>query len=139
MKLSIESGCFILVSFHFTWYGSIENNVMKFTVETGLRPGVWDQLVSWHDFTDWSAKSLAPCWDLRRPLLLLGYPHSSTSISILYTSWSSRFPPLYIFLPHPSSSISHTLNQLSKAVPLVIFYKFYLNISMWDLVLNDLL
>jgi hypothetical protein len=40
------------------------------------------------------------------------------------------FFPLYMFLPHPSSSISHTLYQLPTAAPLVILYKFYLNISM---------
>jgi hypothetical protein len=32
----------------------------------------------------------------------LGYPHSWSSIFILYTSWSSRFSPLYLFLPHSS-------------------------------------
>jgi hypothetical protein len=34
--------------------------------------------------------------------LLLGYPHSWSSIFILYTSWSSRFFSLYLFLPHSS-------------------------------------
>jgi hypothetical protein len=69
----------------------------------------------------------------------LGYLHSSSSISILYTFRSSRFSPLYTLLPHSSSSISHTLYQLPTAAPLAILYKFYLNISIWDLVLKDLL
>jgi hypothetical protein len=37
MKFSIESGCFIQVSFHFKWRGSLGNNVMKLSIEIGLR------------------------------------------------------------------------------------------------------
>jgi hypothetical protein len=37
MKLSIESGCFIQISFHFIWHGNLENNAMKLSTETGLR------------------------------------------------------------------------------------------------------
>jgi hypothetical protein len=36
VKLSIESGCFIRVSFHSIWHGSLENNEMKLSTETGL-------------------------------------------------------------------------------------------------------
>jgi hypothetical protein len=37
MKLSIESGCFIQVLFHFTWHDSLGNNVMKLSTETDLK------------------------------------------------------------------------------------------------------
>jgi len=37
MKLSIENECFIEVLFHSTWYGSVENNVMKFIINIDLR------------------------------------------------------------------------------------------------------
>ena len=36
IKLSIENGCFIQVSFHSIWHGSLENNAMKLSTETGL-------------------------------------------------------------------------------------------------------
>jgi len=36
MKLSIESECFIQVSFYFIWHGSLGNNAMKLSTETGL-------------------------------------------------------------------------------------------------------
>jgi len=36
MKLSIESGCFIQVLFHFIWHGSLENNKMKLSIGIGL-------------------------------------------------------------------------------------------------------
>jgi hypothetical protein len=36
MKLSIESGCFIRVSFHSIWHGSLGNNKIKLSTETGL-------------------------------------------------------------------------------------------------------
>jgi hypothetical protein len=37
IKLSIESRYFIQILFHFKWRGSLENNVMKLPIETGLR------------------------------------------------------------------------------------------------------
>jgi hypothetical protein len=37
MKLSIESGCFIRVLFYSIWYGSLGNNKMKLSTETGLK------------------------------------------------------------------------------------------------------
>jgi hypothetical protein len=42
MNLSIESECFIQVSFHFIWHDSLENNAIKLSTETGLR----DTLIS---------------------------------------------------------------------------------------------
>jgi hypothetical protein len=36
MKLSIESGGFMQVSFHFTWHGSLGNNVMKLPIKADL-------------------------------------------------------------------------------------------------------
>jgi hypothetical protein len=36
VKLSIENGCFIRVSFHSIWHGSLENNEIKLSTETGL-------------------------------------------------------------------------------------------------------
>jgi hypothetical protein len=44
------------------------------------------------------------------------YPHSWTSIFILYTSWSARFSPLYSIHPHPS-------------ILYIILYPLY---SLWD-------
>jgi len=35
MKLSIESGCFLQVSFYFTWHGNPENNAIKLSTDTG--------------------------------------------------------------------------------------------------------
>jgi len=36
MKLSIESECFMHISFYFVWRGSFENNVTKLYTETVL-------------------------------------------------------------------------------------------------------
>jgi hypothetical protein len=37
MKLCIESGCFIQVSFHHIWHDSLGNNIMKLSTEIGLK------------------------------------------------------------------------------------------------------
>jgi hypothetical protein len=64
-----------------------------------------------------------------------GYPHSWTSIFILYTSWSEN-SLLYtqFFRTHPSS-ISSSIHSIRRGTHLSL----YLNISMCDLVLKDLL
>jgi hypothetical protein len=60
------------------------------------------------------------------------YPHLWSSIFILYTLWSSKFSHLYSFLSH--SSILYII-----IYPMWPHLSLYLNISMWDLVLKDLL